>query len=323
MKISIVGWYGQGNVGDEAFRSVLPDFFEGHSVEFVTPPRTCNSPDIVVLGGGAVANPFYLETLPDCPRYAVGIDMAFSGEAELLAEKGFRAVFIRNTTDIETIRQKLGCPVYSMPDLAFFLKPSGEDVLGRYRRTGKPALGVFVTDYVNPAIDRSWEKFSARSQSFKNVVCAELDRMSKEYEVVLVPCSTGGYGDDRRINLDLKAYMEEQPTLIMDALSPVEVIDLIAGVDVTFCMRFHSHIFSVIAGKPILSIEFTRKVSLFLSEHGMESVGKFSGDSFELSSLSEKIPLAKEESSRFVPLSAKYRSDLLEIKKLVRQELSL
>jgi len=68
MKISIVGWYGKNNVGDEAFRFVLSDFFQDHQVEFVTPPQLCSNPDIVVLGGGAVASPFYLNTLPNCRR---------------------------------------------------------------------------------------------------------------------------------------------------------------------------------------------------------------------------------------------------------------
>src|SRR5436190_18938223 len=109
MKIDIVGWYGKNNIGDEAFRYAHPQFFEGHDIRYVTPPETCReSADLVVLGGGAVVAPFYLDTLPkDKPKYALGVDIAYESEIDLLAAADFKGVMVRNSTDLPAMRQKL------------------------------------------------------------------------------------------------------------------------------------------------------------------------------------------------------------------------
>lgn len=294
MNINVVGWYGKNNVGDEAFKVAHQYVFAGHNVRFVTPPEPYSNPDIVVLGGGAVVSPFYLDTLPDCPRYALGVDIAYESEIDLLAKYNFREVYVRNATDLAAMQKKLSCRVEAMPDLAFWLRPSGEDVLSRYRRSQKPAIGVLVTDYVNPAIDRPVERFAARAFDFKIQMARELDRLVKHgYEPVLIPCSTGGYGDDRRINFDLLAYMQRatEATNILDTLTPQTMIDLIAQLHYTVCMRFHAHLFSVIAGTPFVSIEFTRKVKLFLAEQGMAdaTVCRQTPDGFEMGNIVESL----------------------------------
>lgn len=324
MKISIVGWYGMKNVGDEAFRCVLPEFFEGHEIEFITPPNKCNNPDIVILGGGAVTAPFYLDILPDCPRYGLGLSIAYESEIELLSKYNFKGIFCRNSTDIEQMRNKLDCPVDVMPDLAFLLQPNNSKIIEKYSNGKKKPIGVFVTDYVNPAIDRSVDDFGARAWSFVQTMAKELDKLSKEFEIILVPCSTGGYGDDRRINLDLAAFMKSRPVNIMETLSPTEMIDLISGMHATICMRLHAHIFSIIAGTPLLSIGVTRKVKLLLEENGITALksGEFCGDEFHIDDLSEKIEAMSFESdtAHYLKTAASNRSQLLNIMQRVRKE---
>lgn len=269
-KISIVGWYGKNNVGDEAFKLVFRKFFENHDLEFVTPPQLCSSFDYLVLGGGAVASPFYLNTLPQGKKLAIGIDLAYESEADLIASKEFRSVYVRTKTDCEILKNKVSFPVYAIPDLAFFIQPKQNTVFRYKKHHDKKTVGVLVTDYVNPAIDRPHEIFGQRSWDFKTKLAAELDLLcSQGYEVLLIPCSTGGYGDDRRINLDIAAFMKNTPTNIMETLGPQEMIDLISGCDFTICQRFHAHIFSIICGVPFVSIEFTRKVKILLEENGL------------------------------------------------------
>lgn len=326
MRVSIVGWYGKKNVGDEAFHYVLGEFFKGHDVEFVTPPNRCDRPDIVVLGGGAVASPFYLDTLPDCPRYALGIDLAYESEADLLAKADFREICVRTKTDAEALLKKVSCPVHAIPDLAYYIESLGVDVLGALRPpTGKPAIGVFVTDYVLPAIDRPISKFANRGMNFVVGLAHELDVLAREgYEVVLVPCSTGGYGNDIRVNLDIAAHMKEQPTVIMDTLTPHETVELMADLDVAICMRFHAHIFSMIANTPFVSIEFTRKVKLWLKEQNLEhATGVKSNDScFYWSGLREKLKAVKaaHNPDEFHRLSSLYHEQLCDLRTRVRRD---
>lgn len=270
MRISIVGWYGKKNVGDDAFQVVFSDFFKDHQVEFVTPPNRCNNPDVVILGGGAVASPFYIDTLPDCPRYAIGLDLAFDSEADLLGKAGFRKICVRTKKDVDLLLPKVNCPVQSIPDLAFYLKRTGKSILSKYKKTDRPALGVLVTDYVNPAIDRNMPWVAQRALDFKVKLAKELDHLYMQgFEIILIPCSTGGYGDDRRINLDLAAFMEYEPVNILDTIGPQDMIDLVAECYRAICMRFHAHVFAMIAETPFASIEFTRKVNSLLEENQM------------------------------------------------------
>jgi polysaccharide pyruvyl transferase WcaK-like protein len=296
-KISVVGWYGKFNVGDEAFKPAIDHIFDGHELEYVGPPRQPNDPDAVVLGGGAVVSPFYFECLTDVrPRYALGVDLAYDSEIDLLADGEFSGVMFRNKTDLARFGHRLGCPASSIPDLSFMIEPSGNPVLARFHPDADPAakkVAVFATDYVNPAIDRPVEEFGEQAYSFAVSLADELDQLAREgWIVYLLCCSTGAYGDDRRVALQLKAFMKHPPVLILDGMTPQEMVDFIVDMDLCVCMRFHSHLFATIAGTPFVSIEFTRKVSVYLDELGIKddvTCARFEGRRFDTSTVQETI----------------------------------
>jgi polysaccharide pyruvyl transferase WcaK-like protein len=322
MKIAIVGWYGKSNVGDEAFRDAMLDIFHGHTVSFVTPPRVPDSPDVVILGGGNVITPFYMDVLPNCPRYALGVGLGYESEVELLEKYNFRHVIVRNVSDLPLLLQKLKCPVMATPDLAFMYRPSPQF----YRGTAK-TIGVLLTDYINPAIDRPVEEFGERAINFQKAIAKELDRLIEEqFEVVLLPCSTNGYGDDRRIALDVAAWMQHYPKVVMDSISPQNMIDIIAGMTATICVRFHAHIFSMIAGVPFVSIPWSRKVRLLLSENNLtETIGaSFQGKNVDMSRFTEVLETVIEHTDeyrgKFQNLSANNRKRLEKVKQTVRQD---
>lgn len=325
-KLSIVGWYGKNNVGDEAFRTVFRKFFQQQILEFVTPPQLCSAFDALILGGGAVASPFYLEKLPTGPKYAIGIDLAYESEADLLAKYDFKSIYVRTKTDKFSLQNKVSCPVYDMPDLAFYLKPLNNTTSKYKKHTTRKTVGVLVTDYVNPAIDRPYDLFGERSWDFKFKLAAELDNLWKEgYEVLLIPCSTGGYGDDRRINFDLAAFMKYPPTNILETLLPQEMIDLISGCDFTICQRFHAHIFSIIANVPFVSVELTRKVKLLLQENNLSHwVGGViqNKDTYDFSKLKEVKELFGPQDKQFLQDISNQNFELVEkIKKQVLKEI--
>lgn len=276
MNIEVVGWYSKNNVGDESFRLAHCLAFRNHNLSFVTPPRyTSSNADLVVLGGGAVVAPFYMDVLKDteCPKHALGVSISWASEMDLLDKYGFKTCYLRDEADVEPCRERVKtCRVEYTPDLAFLHRRSGGDILSKYQQQpSKRPLGVLLTDYVNPAIDRDIMTFTPGANVFKVKMAEELDKLSEQgWEVFLIPCSTGGYGDDRRIDLDLAAFMKNRPTNIMDTLSPQDTIDLIAKMDLTVCQKFHAHIFSMIAGTPFVSIAFTRKVNMLLEGHDLK-----------------------------------------------------
>jgi LmbE family N-acetylglucosaminyl deacetylase len=274
-RIEILGWYNKNNVGDDAFQIVLGDWFANHDVRFVTPPmKTREDADLVILGGGAVASNYYLEAITQTtkriPCIVLGVDIEYPAEAELLARFGFDEVVFRSREDVITyqnIPDFLTNNARYCPDLAFHLTASGKPVLPSYKKKDRRTLGVFVTDYVMPSRDRDLYHFGPRADQFAQGLGGVLDQLSEKCEIVFLPCSTGNAGDDRRINRHVASFMEHAPTIIDDQLDPKRMIDLIAGCTATLCMRYHAHIFSLIAGTPFASIEFTKKVATLMGEY--------------------------------------------------------
>jgi hypothetical protein len=269
MKIDIVGWYGRHNVGDDAFQVVLSDWLQNHSVSFITPPNMVRSDvDVVILGGGAVTSKYYLDSIKgfNGPLYSLGVDTQYPDEFTLMQD--FKEIVFRSEADADTMRARypeVQCTF--APDLAFWLKAKRKDPLPAFkRRNTRWTLAVCATDYVLPAIDRDWNYAAPRGNQFCEGMGRLLDLLTEHFEIVLLPCSTGDYGNDRRVNLNIAAYMAKRPTIIDYQLDPQTMINLLTQCDVALCQRFHSHVFALIAGTPIVSIEFTKKVKTLMSD---------------------------------------------------------
>lgn len=333
MNVNVIGWYNRKNIGDEAFRPAIDKIFKHHNVTYITPPQDHTGPDLVVLGGGAVASPYYLEKLPlknAAKRYALGIDLAYESEGDLLAAAKFDGIYLRNKTDLDMWGGKFDCPVQSVPDLSFYLRPTGRDILGTLGvgETDRKKVAVFPTDYVNPAIDRPVREFGSKAWNFAENTAKELDAMIEAgWDVYLLCCSTGGYGDDRRVVLNIAAFMKYPVRVVLDTWEPIEMIDFIAQMDLTVCQRFHAHLFSVIAGTPLVSWEYTRKVRIFLEELGIKhriTGGRFDGERFCTRDMQAAVETAcstaADTSRDFLQVSAKNRNLLAGVIQTIRQE---
>jgi polysaccharide pyruvyl transferase WcaK-like protein len=328
MKIEIVGWMNKSNVGDEAFRNFHSLTFRNHHISFITPPQICSNPDMVVLGGGAVLSPYYLESMKhlDCPRYILGASIGYESEMDLIANYKWEEIYVRDKGDVKPLAEKTKTSVKWTPDIAFVNYPTNQNILSRYQKhPNRKPMGVLVTDYVNPAIDRSVTDFANSSMSFKQNLANELSDLSDDWEVFLIPCSTGGYGNDIRMNLDIFSFMKNEPTIIMDALCAQDMIDLIAQMKLTICQKFHAHIFSMIAGTPFVSIEYTRKVKCLLKEHSLEQTtcAKFEKGIFNCQNVKSIIKEVEKYSGtykeKFLQISNEYYDILQENMKNIRK----
>jgi polysaccharide pyruvyl transferase WcaK-like protein len=242
----------------------------------------------------------------------------------------FKHIYLRDEYDIAAMKQKVSCPVDLTPDLAFFYRPRGEDVMRRYTLSSKRmSLGVMLTDYINPAIDRPQADFTAKAESFKIKLAKELDKLARHgWDIYLIPLSTTGYGNDIRINLDVASFMQERPIIIYETLSPQECIDLVAQMDLTVCMKFHAYIFSMIAGVPFVSLGLTRKVDLFLGAHDLKkfTAAKFdeTGTQFNTSKFAEVVDdvLTHKQtlSNKFIDISDRHYRRLHELSDKIRRD---
>lgn len=331
MKIHVLGYYDRLNVGDEAFRPTINHFFLGHDVEFYNidnyrqqPPPT---PDVLVLGGGDVVTPYYLPVASkiNCKKIALGVGLGYESESDLAAEAGFDAWFLRNQNDVKLLGSKTKASVEYTPDLAFHLQPSGRKVLHRYHTGDQPVVAVLLTDYLMPSSTRSGDLFWNRARAFLEdfgPFCKKLE--SEGFRVLAVPCSTDQHADDRRIHMSVRAFADPKMICVHDFLQPQEMVDLLSEVKFSICQRFHSHVFSMIAGKPILSIGFTRKVQKLIMASGAGvDANCFKKDGYVKTDLWSAFCKMQQEASamstHFLQFAALNRNELSNVKQKVLQ----
>lgn len=289
MLVHVVGYYDMQNVGDEAFRPVIADLLRQHQVSFfnIDQYRSLSPtvPDVIILGGGDVVTPYYLPTISASAapiKIGLGVGLGYESESDLAARAGFTAWFLRNHKDVELVSSKTNCVVEYTPDLAFAIKPSGNDVLSRYASADKPVVAVFLTDYMMPSKVRTGDIFWTRSQKFLESFgrfCASLQK--RGYQVVCVPCSGDSHADDRRVHLSLRSYVNNDLVCVNELLNPQEIVDLLADADAAVCQRFHSHVFAMSAQTPIMSVGFTRKVKKLVESAGSGVLTKCFSDNGE------------------------------------------
>lgn len=279
-KIDILGWYNRANIGDDAFQQVLGGWFADHDVQFITPPQeTRKDADLVILGGGAVVSEYYLERIHHTrtdgraiPVIALGVDVEYPQEIDLLVNSGIDKVFFRSLEDVALFNSTVeDMPMVEQarftPDLVFDLTVRGKPILPSYKKTDKRTVAVFATDYVMPSSNRDLYFFGPRADQFAQGLAGVLDKMTEKCEIILMPCSTGQTGNDRRVNLHIASFMRKPPVIVEEQFEPSTMIDFIADCTATMCMRYHAHIFSLIAGTPFVSIEYTKKARTIMGEY--------------------------------------------------------
>ena len=332
MNVHVLGFFHRYNCGDDAFIPTITDIFSDHHVEFFNiddyKGMPVQSPDILVLGGGDVVTPYYLpiasQTLAK-KKIALGVGLGYESECKLTTNTGFDAWFLRNKSDVALVKAETNAVVEYTPDLAFALKPSGNKILHRYHNTNQPVVAVLLTDYLMPSETRPDDIFWNRTKAFLEDFGPFCKRLESEgFRVLAIPCSIDQHADDRRIHMEVRAFADSKMICINDFLSPQDMVDLLAEVDYVICQRFHSHVFAMIAGKPIMSISFTRKVKKLLIASGASvDVDCFKNDMYIKNDLwkcfCKMMQEADAMSKGFLKFTASNRLELAKVKRKVRQ----
>jgi polysaccharide pyruvyl transferase WcaK-like protein len=278
MKILALGWYGHNNIGDESYKFTLPMFLHEHDVrftDFLNPkePAQLDWCDMVVLGGGNVLKPYFLDQVKKVkkPVYAISI----GGEEKILDKPIFSHVWSRESKTSK-LMDDIGQKNSYMPDLAYLLQPNAEngkewlhdtfkeECLDLYEKKVVVVMNSYLISGTQEAKPR--DAFHFLDASYR--LAYTFDNTSASF--IFLPFGTDPSCDDRVANswINSKCKWWKKNCVIHDRLSVKKTLDIIAASDAVISTRLHSSIFSHLSGVPFIDLTHHSKNEEFLASVG-------------------------------------------------------
>jgi polysaccharide pyruvyl transferase WcaK-like protein len=262
MKINVVGWYGENNVGDESFRAVLSQKFHNHEVIFSS--RVKPEADRIIFGGGGVIGGGYFNGLdPDREVFGLGVDIPLNGPNwDRMRQFNFKEIFCRSR-EYAQIGHDQGAPSRYCPDLAFALKVP--DAIRLKNKAAKPRIGIILTRELENQVNLQTEIIKALK---------ELQGSNELYFIPMFESQIKPEISDEVFHRIVAGSLEpNDPRVHMVPYSPdpLAVLSLISQMDTLISMRFHGIIFSTIAHVPFISIANKGKHSLFCEQERLKN----------------------------------------------------
>lgn len=272
--ITIFGWYGRGNLGDEAFKSAFGSMFAGSEFRFISNNDEVPKDDILILGAGDVVKSFYLNKIQsDRPYYALGVGCAYPDDISLLG-KNCQGVYFRNQADFKAA-QAMGMNAFLCPDIAFSLPVQASPEKDPIAQVGKKKLAVILSNSViQPGISSDQMGDVSYQEYMKWELAKALDYLSEFYHVNFIPLSHERFAYDIGMHYDVSSRMEKgMDQLIWDQpIDPYQALSGIKDYDLVITMKFHGMIFATMMGIPFVNVGLTRKTTMFCQDNGLSDL---------------------------------------------------
>ena len=308
--IIILGYFDRHNLGDDVFAYVWAQYMTLNfpDSEYIIcniddikciPQKT----SLVLFGGGDVINNYFIPKLwklmkgTNIPYYAVSIGIPYTNLINDGYLDNFDYIIHRSKVDSGKLLKKYSeSRVRWYPDMSYLMLKYNKNKEQSYihsKHPGSKRIGVFLARNIFGSHNQN-EYNEIVSQITATIVSlAEMRRvnsntlscvsiMSKkqkecEFEIYLIPFCTDNKQshDDRLVNRDVydrvMTFGNFDNVHIVDEALPVEqIVPVFKSFFATICMRFHSHVFSLMTETPMISLYYTSKVHNLLSEIHLE-----------------------------------------------------
>jgi hypothetical protein len=248
----VFGYYDKNNLGDEQYKISISKILKqnGHKewIKFVNPYDINTVPSdtqIIICGGGDIINDWFHEKISEFtgtfrgPIIALSIGITYESTICEKYLKQYDHIVLRHVQLMnKVITVKNHSCVQTIPDLGFCLDPAIPT------KFNKPRIGVFVVNGCN--IDGLHDA---------------LHPFEDHYDIVQYNMNFSGeaHEGDQCVNTGLKQVSN---------IHHVETLmSHIGGLHLSICIRYHSHVFSIIQGIPFVSVALTPKTQMLMKDH--------------------------------------------------------
>jgi len=290
--IYVYGWYNNGNLGDEAFKDSFRYLWPDHDFTFTSSiNKDVNNYDHMIIGGGS----FLEQRIPKIETVAIPISFIGVGgcscpdsKTKLLMDRADRIIF----RDMDALKYHSGDRVSAISDLVFArnLKPLG--------LPKKKKITVFLNDFITPRNGKGspdWK--SVIYTYFLHKFPQQMDRLARDYEVILFPMCINPYIDDHRVAATLvgrSQYPEKYHWLLAEQ-DELSLRREISESQFVITQRFHGIVYSVIEETPVLTMTMHSKFSSLCNMLGLPLVNYYEYTTKELNELLGDLALPTEK----------------------------
>jgi polysaccharide pyruvyl transferase WcaK-like protein len=256
-KILVLGYYDKYNLGDETYRHVFPKIFPNKELVFRNPhelaPSDLNNLELIVCGGGDIINDWFNEAFEKvfknirCKVYAISIGITYPSTINKKYLGHYDRMYVRHNEYANELAGVLGSKnVFHIPDLAFLL-----DHQTISTASSAPIIGVFM---------------ATRMYSIVDSLTKCLVKLSSNYQIVFYPFNVSTEEHEG----DIFFTREQFPMYTTDTTTRTveEMQRCIGNLHLAICVRYHSHILSIIENTPFVSLALTPKSQILMKDHG-------------------------------------------------------
>jgi len=306
-KITVLGWYGKSNIGDESYKIAFPKVFNNCEFTFTDRITDHHQADEYVLGGGDILANNLIENILKTNKPCSIISASGNNQVDPEKLKKFKSIILRDDNSVKIIEKKGLNPTYA-PDLAFSLtadKQRGAELIknlfqeekrDQYQNVIAVILNGYLIDNHQSDFDlRRFLAFQKMSFQLANV----MDSTNASF--LFIPFGQNMPWDDRITNMWTfqKTKFWKKNLCIYKEPNVQNVLDIIAACDMAISSRLHSTIFSIVAGTPFLDITHNHKNKWLLETLNLKqfSISYKSFDEERASEIIKDVMSRKEEYS--------------------------
>ncbi len=291
MSILVLGYYDKKNLGDDQYKITIPlmlkdckykdiIFKNPHSINIQT-IKNMKDLKLVICGGGDIINDWFnceLQVLLlniNVPVIALSIGITYESTINNKYLNLYKYIVLRHTDLIDNVAKVIGSSrVSSIPDLGFLLEPSQTpityntnviDIINDINYQTK-YIGVFVANGC----------LSLNDQDIMYNLLTKLNKL--KYKIILYNLN---YSDEKhegdqyindKLNKDeefINSYNFYKKCNVYEIRHITKVQDMlscIGGLHLVICVRYHSHIFSIVQGIPFVSLAVRPKTVLLMKD---------------------------------------------------------